>query len=112
MDKLAQGLFIGLVVIFNILIGAVSNEFNVEQSTNLCGSSTLGQPCFDVPSEPSDTNIFDKVLAPFKYVWNAASQFFAIITWQVDSISPFVAILLLIPNGIAAWMIVSLIRGI
>lgn len=111
MEKLAQGMFIALVIVFNIVIGAVSNELGVTQTTDLCGAVTLGAPCYDAPSQPSDGGIFDKIIAPLKYAWDAAATFFKIVTWQVDGISPFVAVLILIPDIIALVVIYSMIRG-
>lgn len=94
-----EGLFLALVIVFSIAIGAVTNELG-------CGNGALSSP--DNVSAPSGFVLFDIV----DYIYQAISTYIAIISYQVDCINPLVATMLSATlAGTVVWIIIRLIRG-
>jgi hypothetical protein len=97
-----EAMFFAGVIVFSIVIGAISNELGL---TNVA----LATP--GAPPEPSG-GILANIFGPLQYVWDAATAFFQIITYQVEGIPALISTMLILPLGITAvWLILRLIRG-
>lgn len=109
-----EAMFFGAMVVLSILVGIMSNELGVTQSSTICSNDPVqsSEPCIGEPDDPGSGNILDQVMAPFRYVFDAVAAFFKIITYQVDGIHPLVSTMALVPISVATvWMVLRLIRG-
>lgn len=109
-----EALFFGMMIVLSILVGIMSNELGVTQGSSICENNPLetSDPCIGEPDDPGSGNILDQIMAPFRYIWDALSAFFKIITYQVDGVHPLLSTIILIPISISTvWLTLRLIRG-
>lgn len=112
-----EAMFFGAMVVLSILVGIMSNELGVTQSSErslLCGNDPVqsNEPCFDPPNDPGKGNILDQIMAPFRYIFDAIGAFFKIITYQVEGVHPLVSTVMLVPISVSTvWLVLRLIRG-
>lgn len=94
---------IGIVAATVLLAGIVAADFGYVSNVS----------AIEVPSveEPEDQGLVDTILAPFKWVWNMASPFFTLLSFQIDGIPPVIGILIGILDLVIFYVVVRLIRG-
>jgi hypothetical protein len=96
------GIYLGIIIAFSVVIGAISNEI---------GLTNNAIPTPGSPPEPGGGPLAS-IFGPLKYVWDAATAFFAIITYQVEGVPALISTLMLGTIGVSVvWMILGLIRG-
>lgn len=98
-----SAMYFGIMFAFALVVGSVANMVGVTQDTpNAPG----------LPTDPGAGNIFDQILAPLKWAWDAVAAFFQLATFQVDSFPPIFSIMLVTPVVIVSvWLLIGRIRG-
>ena len=66
----------------------------------------------EVITAPGDTNVFQQILAPFRFAIEIAGGFFQLMTYQIDGIHPIISTMILTPiSFLFGYIVFRMVRG-